>query len=164
MRLQLKLFVDDVERSLAFYTGVLDFRVSEQAEDGFTALARGDAAISLNRRQSLPADHPVQARSGEPLGRGVEVVLYVEDVQATYEGVVASGWPRSSELLLRPWGERDFRVLDPDGYYLRISNSATQDRQPTHGSNKLCADQSGAPPLTRTLMEQLRGRAADGEV
>ncbi len=50
-------------------------------------------------------------------------MIYVEDVQATYESVVASGWPRSSELLLRPWGKRDFRVLDPDGYYLRISGS-----------------------------------------
>lgn len=123
MRLQLELFVDDIERALAFYTGVLGFQVGKQTEDGYTALARGDAAISLNKRQSLPSDHPVQAGPGEPLGRGVEVVLYVEDVQAAYDGVVASGWPRSSELVLRPWGEQDFRVLDPDGYYLRISNS-----------------------------------------
>lgn len=123
MRLQLELFVDDVERSRSFYAGVLGFQVGTQAEDGYAALAHGDAAISLNRRQSLPPDHPVQARPGEPLGRGVEVVLYVEGVQATCDGVVASGWPRSSELSLRPWGGRDFRILDPDGYCLGISNS-----------------------------------------
>ncbi len=123
MRLQLELFVDDVERSLAFYTAVLGFEVVRQAQDGYTALALGDAAISLNERRSLPADHPVQARPDEPLGRGVEVVLYVEDVQAAHDGVVASGWPRSSELALQPWGEQDFRVLDPDGYYVRISSS-----------------------------------------
>lgn len=126
MRLQLEFFVDDIERSLAFYTEVLGFQIRAQGEDGYIALARGDATISLNKRSSLPIDHPVQARPGEPLGRGVEVVLYVEDVHATYEGVVASGWPRSSELSLWPWGEQDFRVLDPDGYYLRISNSVEQ--------------------------------------
>ena len=122
MRLQLELFVEDVERSAVFYTGVLGFQIEKRNEDGYTALTRGDAAISLNKRQSLPAEHPVQARPGEPLGRGIEVVLYVKDIQATYHGVVASAWPRSSELSPRPWGEQDFRVLDPDGYYLRISS------------------------------------------
>ena len=122
MRLHLELFVDDVGRSAAFFTGVLGFRIVKQTMDGYTALARGDAAISLNRRERLPADHPVHAHPGEPLGRGVEVVLYVEDVRAAYDDVVASGWPRSGELLLQPWGEDDFRILDPDGYYIRISS------------------------------------------
>ena len=70
---------------------MLGFRVEEWKEAGYTALARGDAAVLLNRRRSLPDDHPVQARSGEPLGRGVEVVLFVKDVRATYDGVVATG-------------------------------------------------------------------------
>ena len=38
-----------------------------------------------------------------------------------------SGMPagRSSEdIVRRPWGLQDFRVIDPDGYYLRITHRA----------------------------------------
>jgi uncharacterized glyoxalase superfamily protein PhnB len=52
----------------------------------------------------------------------VEIALMVEDVRATYDRVAASDWPRSTELTLQPWGAWDFRILDPDGYYLRISS------------------------------------------
>lgn len=27
----------------------------------------------------------------------------------------------SEDLVVRPWGLRDFRVVDPSGYYLRIT-------------------------------------------
>ncbi|MCO8270430.1 hypothetical protein M1L60_07450 [Actinoplanes sp. TRM 88003] len=36
----------------------------------------------------------------------------------------------SDELRLRPWGLHDFRLDDPDGYYLRIThgNAAAEER------------------------------------
>jgi hypothetical protein len=36
--------------------------------------------------------------------------------------VVAAGWPLEEDLQDRPWGLTDFRILDPGGYYLRITN------------------------------------------
>ncbi len=122
MKLQLELFVEDVDRSVAFYTGVLGFDVLKRKEDGYTALARGDALIALNRRSTLAPTHPNHARPGERLGRGVEIALMVEDVRATYDRVAARDWPRSTELTRQPWGAWDFRILDPDGYYLRVSS------------------------------------------
>ena len=122
MKLQLELFVEDVERSVDFYTGVLGFEVLKRKEDGYTALAQGEALIALNRRSTLHPTHPIHARPGEPLGRGVEIALMVEDVRATYDRVAARDWPRSTELTHQPWGAWDFRILDPDGYYLRISS------------------------------------------
>jgi lactoylglutathione lyase len=38
--------------------------------------------------------------------------------------VVAAGWPLDDDLREQTWRLRDFRVLDPDGYYLRITNRA----------------------------------------
>ena len=38
--------------------------------------------------------------------------------------VTAAGWPLAEDLRDRPWGLRDFRVLDPAGYYLRITDRA----------------------------------------
>jgi hypothetical protein len=39
-------------------------------------------------------------------------------------GVIAMGWPLTEELQDRPWGLKDFRILDPAGYYLRITGRA----------------------------------------
>jgi catechol 2,3-dioxygenase-like lactoylglutathione lyase family enzyme len=55
---------------------------------------------------------------------GVELVLEVDDVAAERDRVVAAGWPLDDDLRDQSWGLRDFRVLDPDGYYLRITNRA----------------------------------------
>ncbi len=38
-----------------------------------------------------------------------------------YAYVLSQNWPISAELRQRPWGFTDFRVVDLNGYYLRIS-------------------------------------------
>jgi uncharacterized glyoxalase superfamily protein PhnB len=38
--------------------------------------------------------------------------------------VAAAGWPLEEDLQGRPWGLTDFRILDPAGYYLRITSRA----------------------------------------
>jgi len=52
----------------------------------------------------------------------VELVLEVDDVVAERDQITAAGWPITEDLHDRPWGLRDFRVLDPAGYYLRITD------------------------------------------
>jgi len=52
---------------------------------------------------------------------GVEVVLEVDDVLRERDRVVAAGWSLAEDLTRRPWGLVDFRLLDPDGYYLRVT-------------------------------------------
>jgi lactoylglutathione lyase len=51
----------------------------------------------------------------------VEIVLETPDLDALYERVRRSGYPLAAAMQDRPWGLRDFRVADPDGYYLRIT-------------------------------------------
>jgi uncharacterized glyoxalase superfamily protein PhnB len=43
----------------------------------------------------------------------VELVLEVDDVVAERDQITAAGWPITEDLRDRPWGLRDFRVLDP---------------------------------------------------
>jgi len=50
-----------------------------------------------------------------------EIVLKVDNVQEDYRSVHASGHPIVEELQERPWGLTDVRIVDPDGYYLRIT-------------------------------------------
>jgi peptide/nickel transport system permease protein len=47
-------------------------------------------------------------------------------VEATFSvpgiWMVAEGWPLDEDLREVPWGLRDFRILDPAGYYLRVTD------------------------------------------
>jgi lactoylglutathione lyase len=54
---------------------------------------------------------------------GVELVLEVDDVGAARRKVAAAGWPVTADLMIQPWGLKDFRLLDPSGYYWRITSS-----------------------------------------
>jgi len=54
-------------------------------------------------------------------GLGVELVVVVEDVAALHARAVASGQADISALVAQPWGLTDFRVVDPDGYYIRVT-------------------------------------------
>jgi uncharacterized glyoxalase superfamily protein PhnB len=53
----------------------------------------------------------------------VEIVLEVPDVDAALEAVERAGCSVVEPLRDRPWGLRDFRLVDPDGYYLRITHA-----------------------------------------
>ncbi len=119
--LRLELFVDDLPAARDFYTRVLGFSAGAAHADGYIPLQRGTARLALNARATLPADHPIQAAPGERLGRGIELVLEVEDVAAAYAQVQAAGWSLAATLARRPWGLTDFRVVDPAGYYVRVT-------------------------------------------
>ncbi|GMA52189.1 hypothetical protein GCM10025857_35460 [Alicyclobacillus contaminans] len=86
-------------------------------------VSNGEVQIGLGVLSKLSADHPLQLHHpDERKGIGVEIVLEVDDVDELYERVQASGYPVSEPLLMRPWGLKDFRLQDPDGYYLRITS------------------------------------------
>lgn len=121
--LRLELFVDDLPAARDFYTRVLGFSAGAAHADGYIPLHRGAACLALNARASLPPDHPIQAAPGERLGRGIELVLEVADVAAAYAQVQAAGWPLAATLARRPWGMTDFRVVDPAGYYVRVTEA-----------------------------------------
>jgi hypothetical protein len=60
-----------------------------------------------------------------PRGVGAEIVLEVRDVDAAYETALRHADVRGGRIEAiedRTWGLQDFRVIDPDGYYLRITS------------------------------------------
>jgi uncharacterized glyoxalase superfamily protein PhnB len=128
MTFRLELFVDDLAASIDFYSRVFGFRLCEQQVDGYTPMINGEVSLSLNLRANLPDEHPIQAIVGERLGRGIELVLEVNDIKAMYQRVRSANWPLSAELQHQPWGLTDFRVLDPDGYYWRITTRGKDGR------------------------------------
>jgi lactoylglutathione lyase len=122
MTFRLELFVNDLPASIDFYHRVLEFTIGEQHSDRFTPITNGNVHLGLNLRSALRDDHPIQVVEGERLGRGIEIVLEVDDVAAMYTHVLSKNWPISAELQQRPWGLTDFRIVDPNGFYLRITS------------------------------------------
>jgi lactoylglutathione lyase len=75
-----------------------------------------DSNPTPNPEPDLLRLHPLRA---PPLG--VEIVLEVDDLPSEREYIVSQGWPLDADIQAQAWGLRDFRVRDPDGYYVRIT-------------------------------------------
>ena len=122
--LRLELFVADVDASVAFYRDVLGFAV-EREEPGYVAMRLGDVRFAICQESDLPPGHHFGPEAlGRQKGVGIEVVIEVDDIQESHQRVVESGYPLSKSLTVQPWGLTDFRVVDPDGYYVRVTSKA----------------------------------------
>ncbi|MDA8297699.1 MAG: VOC family protein [Actinomycetota bacterium] len=121
MTVRFEIFPRDLDVTVEFYTEVLGFElVSDRRDDPepYVALRRDSVHVGALR------DAAAEQRSERRPPVGVEIVLEVDDVNAELERVRTAGWPIAEGIEQRPWGLRDFRLLDPSGYYLRITNRA----------------------------------------
>jgi lactoylglutathione lyase len=120
MTLRFEIFPADLDATVDFYQRVLGFQLTDdrRGQDDYVALRRGAVRVG-----AVLAAVPDERAARRP-PTGVELVLEVDDVAAARDRVVAAGWPLDDDLHDQSWGLRDFRILDPDGYYLRITNRA----------------------------------------
>ena len=110
----LTLHVADLERSLAFYNR-LPGAVVEFHQPGLFAMVR----IGRGRLGLLQRRRPVPRRAGGQRPRRV------------LRGGAQAGIEPKGPPVRHPWGERDFQVIDPDGFVLEFEAAA--DRRPTAG-------------------------------
>jgi lactoylglutathione lyase len=127
MRLRMELFVADLDVSVAFYRDVLGFEVERRSED-YASLRRGCVVLGFGPVAKLPerGDGPgfTRQRLSADKGAGVEIVLELDsldELRAFHEHCRERAVIGES-LVSRPWGLHDFRLADPDGYYLRITH------------------------------------------
>jgi len=122
--LRIELFVNDFQKSLAFYNEVLKFNVVESKE-GYISISNGSIKLGLGLIWKLPQNHCLALKFlGERKGVGVEFVIEVDDIHAYYLRALTLNYPVHEPLQKREWGLTDFRLVDPDGYYLRITSEA----------------------------------------
>jgi lactoylglutathione lyase len=123
----MELFVDDVDASIAFYADVLGFQVDRRDAD-YVSMRRGTVVFGLGPVAMLPEQGGgpgfTRQRLGADRGAGVEIVLELDDIEqlaALHDHCQARGTVVEA-LRLQPWGLHDFRLVDPDGYYLRVTH------------------------------------------
>ena len=116
---KIELFVADSDDSASFYE-ILEFEIAERKNDGYITLVRDGAVISLDERRLRWRGWLRFVRSPP---RGTEIVVYVSDLETIRRRLVAAGY-RPGEIKMQPWGVSDFRLRDPSGYYVRVSEGA----------------------------------------
>lgn len=124
-RLRMELFVGDLDASIDFYVRALGFEVRRRDAGGYTELHSHSITLGLQRLDALPTGHHLR-RAGDsaPVGVGIEIVLEVDNLEHSFAQLASAGHPVFEAPQARPWGARDFRVVDPDGYYIRVTEPA----------------------------------------
>jgi lactoylglutathione lyase len=123
-----ELLVSDLQQSLRFYRDTLGFRVEyERPEDKFAFLSFQGSRLMLE--QDSLDDSPWRVGPLEyPRGRGLNLSIGCPDASDLARRLEQAGfslrkpvqecWYRDGDIF---HGQRNFLVLDPDGYLLRFA-------------------------------------------
>jgi catechol 2,3-dioxygenase-like lactoylglutathione lyase family enzyme len=110
--------VDDLERSVRFYTEVLGFTVGERWTDG--GVLRGVMLKAGVCELGLSQDDWAKGR-GRQKGEAVRIWCNTaQDIDALAARIKAGGGRLTEEPMNQSWGARSLSVDDPDGFHLTI--------------------------------------------
>lgn len=101
-----ELPVDDVAEAVVYYRDILRFSVNHE-QAGIGVIDRDEARILLIKR------------TGRHTGIG-SCYIYVVDADAVHAELTSKGALVQGEPVSRPWGLREFQVLDLDGNRLTL--------------------------------------------
>ena len=119
------LLVANVERSLAFYEGVLGFErgftVPEQSPFAFASVTGGPVEIFFNDAAGAIKEYP--GFGGKPIGATGTMYIEVEGVDALHDRLKPTV-PIVMPLISQFYGMREFAIEDPDGYVITFAQRA----------------------------------------
>ena len=113
------LTVDDLPKSLAWYTDVLGFTQASKWEDG--GMVRGAELKAGTTRIVLNQDDWAKGRDRV---KGVGMRLYfstAQNLDTVAERIKAKGGTLDSVPQRMPWGSYSFTITDPDGFRLTFT-------------------------------------------
>ncbi len=108
----------DLDRSLAFYQGLLGFeetyRFPAEGRPGYVGLRLGDSEIGVGETSGM---------TGGAASDHFQLCVYADDCGEAVEHLRAHGVTVLDEPVRQPWGEWMAVVADPDGHRVVIMAS-----------------------------------------
>ncbi|PZP57119.1 MAG: hypothetical protein DI586_01455 [Micavibrio aeruginosavorus] len=123
-----ELCISNYEASRKFYVDILGFKILyDRVEENFAMLEYQGSQLMIDQMPEGGSRWQT-AEMQKPFGRGINIQIDTDNVDALYERIKNSGhsifheieekWYRAENLHL---GNRQFLVQDPDGYLLRFA-------------------------------------------
>jgi glyoxylase I family protein len=119
----IRYLVKDVDRSIAFYTGFLGFKLVQQAGPAFASVSRDDLTLWLSGPQSSGARPVPDGRHPEPGGWN-RLVLTVKDLPSRVAELKQKNVRFRNEIVVGPGGKQ-ILVEDPDGNPVELFEPAS---------------------------------------
>ena len=120
----LSLTVSDIKRSLSWYCDILGFAVRQNYErEGrlmAVSLASGEVRILITQDDGTRG---TERAKGE--GFSIQITT-TQNIDSLAEAIKSRGGTLESEPIDLRWGQRVFRLRDPDGFKFAISSEANE--------------------------------------
>jgi catechol 2,3-dioxygenase-like lactoylglutathione lyase family enzyme len=118
----IRYLVKDVERSIAFYTKRLGFRLDQSMAPAFARVSKDELTLWLAGPKSSAARAMPDGRSPEPGGWN-RFVLEVDDLSARVAEMKRAGLRFRNDIVVGPGGKQ-ILLEDPDGNVVELFEPA----------------------------------------
>ncbi|MBI2411248.1 MAG: VOC family protein [Candidatus Kerfeldbacteria bacterium] len=114
------LMVEDMHKTIEFYTSILDFTVTMTVPDEkhpvWAMLQNDGVTIMLQQRASFVEEVPNFAQ--QPIGGSFSLYIHVDDIDTLYKKIQQEKITIIQELHKTFYGAREFSIKDVNGYVL----------------------------------------------
>ena len=118
MKLEPMIYTTDIEKSIKFYRDILELEIEEfypnKETPSWISLRIGNGRLAIGKTFS-DINHKLHPRGVD--GSGVQFYIRVNDVDETYKKY-RNKIDLIDDIENKPWGDREFTFLDPDGYLI----------------------------------------------
>lgn len=117
-----RYLVGDVERSIAFYTEHLGFKLDQSMAPAFARVSNSDLTLWLAGPQSSAARAMPDGRRPEPGGWN-RIVIELENIETRVKDMKSAGLRFRNEIVKGPGGKQ-ILLEDPDGNPIELFEAA----------------------------------------
>ena len=119
---QVRYIVEDVDASVEFYVGLLDFNLKQQYGKAMAIVTRGDLQLWLAGPQASASQKMPDGSQPAPGGWN-RIVLEVDDINAMVDLMREAGVRFRNEIVQGPGGQQ-ILCLDPCGNVVELCQPA----------------------------------------
>lgn len=147
------IFVSDMKNSRWFYEKVLGQKPQIDLEQ-YVSYANGVSIWRLDSAGEMVHGEPYSGALGSP---NVELYFEVENIEAAWARVAELGAKVHQPLHSAPWGQRLFRLCDPDEYLVELAEPmpsvVTRLRKEGFSRDEVAAKTMFAPSLVDEILK-----------